>query len=175
MQGRRSRLVHPLKEEEEDLIAITQPPTAGKMQKQRKPVGAAECPAGGQASPPARDASETERDSTTASELGMYFKLTHLCTKLRLECSHMYNLRGTFWPRLAATFCANSSEPSAQELVSVPVQNRLGFYFSWLAGRPEVDINFHYMCQLLDEGADINETCGIALNMTYILYYTYLG
>ena len=61
MQGRSSRLVHPL---EEDLNAVTQPPTAWKMQKQRKlgTAGLADA---------SMHMSETERDSEAVSELGM--------------------------------------------------------------------------------------------------------
>ena len=61
MQGRSSRLVHPL---EEDLNAMTQPPTAWKKQKQRKVDEDCQFGAG-------TDMSEIEPVSEAPSELGL--------------------------------------------------------------------------------------------------------
>ena len=63
---RSSRLVHPV---EEDLNALTQPPTAWKIQKQRKPGG--DKYAADQAGSSMHIMSNTERDPATTSELGV--------------------------------------------------------------------------------------------------------
>lgn len=68
------------------------------------------------------------------------------------------------------------SEPSSQELDSVPVERRLGFYFNWLARILDADINFQYMCQLVDEGANVTTDYGIALNIHTVLHlYLYVS
>ena len=50
----------------------------------------------------------------------------------------------------------------------MPVEKRLGFYFGWLARRLDVDINFQYMCRLLEKGADINATCGMTFHAFHL-------
>ena len=66
MQGRSSRLVHPL---EEDLNATTQPPTAWKIQKKRKVGVDDSCTASHFGT--STNMSEMEQDSEAASELGL--------------------------------------------------------------------------------------------------------
>ena len=48
-------------------------------------------------------------------------------------------------------------KPNEIEMSDVPNSNRILYYFDWLSKHPSIDINFDYLVELLENGADINE------------------
>ena len=45
--------------------------------------------------------------------------------------------------------------PSPDEISSVPLSQRIIFYFQWLSQHPKINVDFEYLTELLNDRADI--------------------
>lgn len=45
--------------------------------------------------------------------------------------------------------------PSPDEISSVPLSQRIIFYFQWLSQHPQINIDFDYLSELITDRADI--------------------